>query len=149
MQQYSFQNTIVLINGVEITGWADGDDLISIKRRVDSISDKVGGGGNMVISISSDRSGEFSFKLQQTSPSNAYMQNLVNTQEIAGAAFTPISITFQDIYRQDLASGSTGYIKKPAELVRGEHANTQEWGVVVESLQMVLGVVANVVPFGN
>lgn len=139
MKQYSFQNTIVLINGVEITEWADGDDVISIKRRVDSISDKVGAGGSMVISISSDKSGEFGFKLQQTSPSNSYLQNLMNEQEVAGAAFTPISITFQDLFRNDLASGSIGYIKKPAELQRGEKAANQEWGIVVERLDLVLG----------
>lgn len=139
MQQYSFQNTIVLVNGVEITGWADGDDVISIKRRVDSISDKVGAGGSMVISISSDKSGEFMFKLQQTSESNNYLQNTMNDQEMAGVLFTPITVTFQDIYRQDLASGSAGYIKKPAELTRGEHSATQEWSIVVENLQQVLG----------
>lgn len=146
MQQYSFQNTIILINGVEITGWAEGDDVISIKRRVDSISDKVGAGGSMVVSISSDRSGEFMFKLQQTSPSNNYLQDIINQQELAGVFFEPISITFQDIYRQDLASGSTGYIKKPTEITRGEKSQTQEWSVVVESLQQVLGVVPNSIP---
>jgi hypothetical protein len=143
MQQYSFQNTIVLVAGVEITGWAEGDDVISVKRRVNSISDKVGAGGSMVISISSDKSGEFGFKLQQTSPSNQYLQNLMNAQELAGVSFVPLPVTFQDIYRQDLASGSTGYLVKPTELTRGEKSSTQEWNIVVESLQQVLGVVPN------
>ena len=143
MQQYSFQNTIVLIDGVEITGWAEGDDVIGIKRRVDSMSDKVGAGGSMVVSVSSDRSGEFTFKLQQTSPSNSYLQNKINAMELAGVDFAPVSVTFQDIYRQDLAGGSVGYIKKPAEMTRGEHSTTQEWALVVESLQQVLGNVPN------
>ena len=33
MRPYSFQNTVVIVNGVEITGWAHGDDVIDIKRR--------------------------------------------------------------------------------------------------------------------
>jgi hypothetical protein len=93
----------------------------------------------MVISISSDRSGEFTFKLLQTSISNAYLQSIVDLQERGGTGFTGTKVTFQDIYRNDLASGSIGYVKKPAELTRGSNSNTQEWGIVVESLQQVLG----------
>jgi hypothetical protein len=139
MQQYAFSNTIVLVNGVEITGWADGDDVINVKRRVDSISDKVGAGGNMAISISSDKSGEFTFKLQQVSISNSYLQSLMDSQELGGPTFVPIKVTFQDIYRNDLAIGSFGYLKKPADLTRGAAINNQEWGIVVENLKQVLG----------
>ena len=76
MKRYSFQDTVVLVNGVEITGWADGDDVIGIKRRVDSVSDKMGASGEMMVSVSADRSGEISFKLQQTSSSNKYLNQL-------------------------------------------------------------------------
>jgi hypothetical protein len=143
MQQYSFQNTIVLVDGVEITGWADGDDVISIKRRVDSISDKVGAGGSMMVSISSDKSGEFTFKLQQGSSSNAYLSSKASTEEMGAEFFQPVRVTFQDVFRQDLASGSVGYIKRPSDITRGATAQTQEWTLVVERLDTVLGVVPN------
>ena len=61
MKVYSFQNTVMLVNGVEITGWADGDDVIKIARRADSASDKIGASGDMMVSISADKSGEFTF----------------------------------------------------------------------------------------
>ena len=139
MKRYSFQDTVVVINGVEIVGWADGDDVIQVKRRVDTISDKVGAGGEMMVSISADKSGEFTFKLQQTSSSNKYLNQLCQLQEAAGATFLPVNILFQDTYRQDLATGTVGYIKKPADLSRGAMANNQEWTVVVERLDLVLG----------
>lgn len=139
MRHFSFANTIIVVNGIELVEWSDGDDVISIKRRTDSISDKVGCSGSMVVSVSSDKSGEFTFKLQQTSPSNRFLNNLVNLQEAGGALFTPVAVLFQDTYRQDLATGTVGYIKKPTEMKRGAMASDQEWTIVTERLDLILG----------
>lgn len=139
MKAYSFLNTILYVNGVEITGWAEGDDVITISRRADSASDKIGADGNMMVSISANKSGEFSFKLNQTSPSNKYLASLTALQEGGAKTFIPINVLFQDTYRNDLSTGTVGYIKKPADLQRGEKGNVQEWTVVVERLDMLLG----------
>lgn len=139
MKVYSFQNTVMIVNGVEITGWADGDDVINIARRTDSASDKVGADGTMMVSISADKSGEFTFKLQQTSSSNKYLASLIALQEGGAKTFVPVNVLFQDTYRNDLATGTIGYLKKPADLTRGQQGNNQEWVVVVERLDMLLG----------
>jgi len=139
MRAYSFQNTVVLVNGVEITGWAEGDDVIKISRRTDSASDKVGAGGDMMVSITSDKSGEITFKLQQTSSSNKYLTDIVARQEAGAAAFVPVTVLFQDTYRNDLATGTVGYIKKPSDMTRGTQASDTEWTMVVERLDMLLG----------
>lgn len=139
MRVYSFGNTVMLVNGVEITGWADGDDVINIARRSDSASDKIGANGDMMVSISSDKSGEFAFKLQQTSSSNKYLAGLMALQEGGAKTFVPVNVLFQDTFRNDLATGTIGYIKKPADLQRGAAAGTQEWTVVVERLDLLLG----------
>lgn len=148
MRAYSFQNTVVVVNGVEITGWADGDDVIGIKRRVDSASDKVGTGGDMMVSISADKSGEITFKLQQVSSSNKYLNGLLQLQEAAGARFTPVTVLFQDTYRQDMATGTLGYLKKPADLQRGAQGSTQEWTIVVERLDLIYGDTPDLIPAG-
>lgn len=139
MKAYSFQNTVVLVNGVEITGWADGDDVIGIARRSDSASDKVGAGGDMMVSLSADKSGEFTFKLQQTSSSNKFLNSLMALQEGGAKTFVPVTVLFQDSYRNDLATGTIGYLKKPSDMSRGAQAGNQEWVVVVERLDMLLG----------
>lgn len=139
MKVYSFQNTVMLVNGVEITGWADGDDVIKIARRSDSASDKIGANGDMMVSISADKSGEFTFKLQQTSSANKYLMSLCALQEGGAKTFVPVNVLFQDTYRNDLATGTVGYIKRPPELDRGAQAGAQEWVVVVERLDMLLG----------
>jgi hypothetical protein len=139
MRRYSFQDTILAINGVEITGWADGDDVIDIERRTDSISDKVGASGEMMISVSADKSGMVTIKLQQTSPSNLYLTALCDLQEASGSLFIPCAVTFMDTYRNDIATGLSGYIKKPPKMTRGTQGNNQEWVFVVERLDLVFG----------
>lgn len=146
MRAYSFNNTVVIVNGAEITGWADGDDVIDVKRRVDSASDKVGAGGNMMVSISTDKSGEITFKLQQTSSSNKFLNDLMQRQEASGALFVPVSVLVQDTYRRDQASGTVGYLKKPADMQRGSAGNNQEWCIVVERLDMVFGNTSDLIP---
>jgi hypothetical protein len=139
MKVYSFNNTVMLVNGVEITGWAEGDDVIDISRRADSASDKVGADGTMMVSISADKSGEFKFKLQQTSGSNKFLMSLCALQEGGAKTFVPVNVLFQDTYRNDMATGTVGYIKKPTDVQRGAQAGNQEWTVVVERLDLLLG----------
>lgn len=140
MKVYSFANTVMLINGVEITGWAEGDDVIQVKRLADSASHKVGADGKMMVSLSTDKSGEFTFKLQQTSGSNAYLNGLLALQENTnGNMFIPINCLLQDTQRQDIATGTVGYLKKPADMVRGAQAQNQEWTVVTERLDLIFG----------
>lgn len=135
MKQYSFLNTILLINGIEIQGFDEGDDTINLARLNDSSSHKIGTDGEMTLAISADRSGTATFRLMQSSDSNAYMSALVNAQE--NGAFIPIFMQFKDTVNSDLASGTQGYITKPADMVRGENPNSQEWVVVVERLDML------------
>lgn len=139
MKAYSFLNTIVVVNGVEIVGWSEGDDAIDIKRLADSATHKIGCAGDMMVSLSADRSGSFTFKLQQVSSSNAYLESLLAQQENGADTFTPISVLFQDTFRNDLGQASAGYIKRPSDLKRGEKAGEQEWEVIVERLVLEYG----------
>lgn len=139
MRRYSFLDTIVIVNGVELTGWADGDDVIDIDRRQPSMSDKVGADGEMMVSVNADKSGSLKFKLQQTSPSNEFLTALVSLQEASGSTFIPVFVKFQDCYRNDMAIGSFGYITKPAGMKRGAQGNSADWEVVVERLDLVHG----------
>jgi hypothetical protein len=139
MRAYSFQDYAMLINGVELSGFAEGDDAFMAERRADSASDKVGADGKMMVSISADKSGEFTFKLQQTSPSNKYLMALLALQEFSAKSFVPVNVLCRDTYRNDVASGTVGYIKKPAGQQRGMEGNNQEWVIVTERMDLIFG----------
>lgn len=135
MKNYSFLNTTLLVNGVEIDGWDEGDDVITMERLNDSASDKAGAKGEMVVSLSADRRGLVRFRLMQTSDSNKVLSALVGLQE--NGAFVPTFVQFKDVMTGDLASGTQGYIPRPASIVRGTTANSQEWEIRVERLDLI------------
>jgi hypothetical protein len=130
MKSYSFKNTVMLVAGVPISGFAQGDDVVQGQRRVDAFSDEVGADGNLLVLQNADESGQFTIRLQQSSDSNAYLNGLFQQQ--ARGTFIAVPVTFKDIVNGEIIGGSKGYITKPADVTRGTGANTQEWVLVVE-----------------
>jgi len=137
MKDYSFLNTILLVNGLEISGFDEGDDVISLARLNDSAAHSVGTDGEMTISISADRSGTITFRIMQTSDSNKFLSAFITAQE--NGAFVPIFVQFKDTKGLDLGSGTQGYITRPANMTRGTKAQPQEWNIVVERLDLLHG----------
>ncbi len=135
MREYSFLDTLLLVNGVEISGFDEGDDVITLDRINDSASHKIGADGEMSVAISADRSGEITFRLMQTSDSNTYLSGLITAQE--NGIFVPTFTQFKDTRGGDLGSGTQGYIPKPATMTRGTNPNNQEWRIVVERLDLL------------
>ena len=124
----------------EVTEWSDDDDCFMFKRRQPSATDKVGCGGDMVIFRSSDRSGEFTLKFFQTSPTNKYLNTGLELMEAEDASvFVPISISFIDTNRQDAILGLQGYVKQVPDIARGKDAKVQEWTIVVDKSSVSLG----------
>lgn len=135
MRAYSFLDIIFLVNGVEISGWSEGDSVITFERFNDSASHKIGVDGEMTVTLSADRSGQATFMLMQTSDSNAYLSSLVIAQE--AGVFTPVFVQMKDTRGDDICSGTKGYIPVPASMVRGHNPNEQEWRVVMERLDLL------------
>jgi hypothetical protein len=143
MRAYSILENHLIVSAsgyatFEIDGWAEGDDVLTVRRRSDLITDKVGADGNLTISLNPDRSGEVVIKLQQTSPANKKLLELAATA-ISATTWVPVMLLWQDSFRQDSAAGSPGYIKGFPEVKRGREANEQEWTFVVANLQLLLG----------
>ena len=137
MKQYSFLDTLLLVNGVEVSGFDEGDDVITVERLSDSAQHKIGTDGEMSVAISADRSGIFTFRLMQTSDSNAYLSTLVNLQD--NGVFTPVFAQLKDIRGGDIGSGTQGYIQKQSGLSRGANVVAQGWIIVVERLDIIHG----------
>lgn len=135
MKTFSFKDTILLVNGVPITGYDEGDDVISLARLGDSAAHSIGADGEMTVSLSADRSGEVVFNVMQTSSSNPYLSGLITAQE--NGAFVPVFVQFKDTRGGDIGSGTQGYIPKPADMARGNSAQSQEWRIVVERLDLI------------
>ena len=139
MKAYSIQSNHVIINGIPVTGYAEGDDVITLKRRTPLATDKMGADGRMAVSISADRSGELKIKLMQTSPTNKYLAGLCALEQHGCQTFVPVLFGWLDEYRNDAGVGSVGYISEMPEIKRGAGVNEQEWTFIVERLDLLLG----------
>ena len=135
MQTYTFADITLLIQGSEITGYDDGDDVITLDRLNDSASHTMGVDGEMTVSLSTDLSGTVVFRLLSTSDSNGFLSSLVSSQE--NGAFIPVFIQMKDNRNNDLGSGTQGYMRRPAAMTRGRNVQPQEWTIVVERLDLL------------
>ena len=135
MQQYSFGQTVLLINGVTVSGFDEGDDVITLRRLTDNSAHIMSADGVMTVSFHPDRSGECIFRLNQASDFNGFMSALVSAQE--ANTLVPIAIQFTDLNGNDIISATTGYIPRPADIIRGLNSQSQEWRIIVEKLVMI------------
>jgi len=135
MKAYSFKNVVMLVQGQEITGWPDGDDVIRTERVEDSASHLVGVDGTMTVNISADRSGRIVFRLMQNSESNALLTGLITAQE--NGAFVPVFVQILNTEGGELISGTRGYLTRPADMQFGQNLQAVEWTIVVERLDEI------------
>ena len=135
MKAFSFNNVSLLVQGQEITGWSDGDDVIIADRLNDTASHVIGVDGNMTMSLSNDRSGTLVFKLRQNSESNELLSTLITTQE--NGVFIPVFVQCRNTEGGELISGTQGYIMKPAKVQFGQNLQPVEWTIVVERLDII------------
>lgn len=123
----------------EVTNWSDDDDCFMFKRSSPSATHKIGCDGLMAVFASSDKSGEFTLKVFQTSPTNKYLNAGLALLENGGATFVPISIQFVDVNREDAIVGLFGYVQKVPDIARGKDSKVQEWVIAVETGIVDLG----------
>lgn len=154
MESYSFKNVSLYVNGRAMTDYSEGDDVITCARTEDAASDEVGADGKMAIAINADQSGTVTFRLKQTSPDSGYLFGLVNAMQ--AGTFVPVVVQVKDSRRDDVVVGNVGYIRRPADTVRGTGINTEEWVIRTEKLVTtakdgkndVLGLIADAVAIG-
>lgn len=133
MLEYNFAQTNLIINGVHITGFGEGDEVIQIRRRNNQSEDMMSADGEMIVFDTYDLSGEVRFTLNPMSGANGFMHSLITLSNVVGVR-TPILIQFTDLNGLDIISATTGYIPKPADIRRGLNSGSQTWNVIVERL---------------
>ncbi len=142
MKNYSFEETSLIVADREITGFTDEDDNIQMRRLVDSFDFTIGNKGEMVVFTRADRVGEIIVKLQQTHEDNEFFSLLIAAAE--NGAFVPVPVLYKDNLGNDLITGAKGFLTRPADAIRGNPVQTQEWRIIVERLDMLHGAGLNV-----
>lgn len=151
MKQYSFFNVDLLIDGQQVTGYADSNDIISCARSREAHNKIVDARGNVVVNTIADLSGTITFNLLQVSDWNSVLRAKLDQNQQVGlsgnaATFIPMQIMMSDKMGKAKVTGVNGWITQHPVLVRGTGVNTVQWTIDVERILFEEGTVEEVAP---
>ncbi len=131
---YSFENITAAISG-PAGSFSIGSDAgsaeegISYRMTEDKTTTTTGAGGDIMHSLHAGQTGEITFRLLKTSPVNAQLSQLYDSERGQSGLWGQDTITVQDIVRGDLITGVLmAFIKFPDGGFSKEGPITQEWG---------------------
>lgn len=109
-----------------VSGFAD-ESMITVEFAGDGTSYVSGADGEVVRSI--DPSEIYTVKLAvlQTSPTNAFLQNMFDKDKKDGNG--TFNININDILGKEKFVAEVGWVTKPASFVRGKTQNNREWEI--------------------
>lgn len=109
-----------------VSGFAN-DSMITVEFAGDGTSYVSGADGEVVRSI--DPSEIYTVKLAvlQTSPTNAFLQNMFDKDKKDGNG--TFNININDILGKEKFVAEVGWVTKPASFVRGKTQNNREWEI--------------------
>jgi hypothetical protein len=127
MRTYNSAKVVVIFNGYNITGFADGA-FVGIVMQNDGITTQVGADGEIARAINTDRRCTVTVTLQQTSPANDFMSTMFNTDVLTcGGRVGPILV--QDLCGETIFHASEAWIVKPADAEFGKEISTRAWAI--------------------
>lgn len=134
---YSAKKVVCLVDGVPITGLADGDDAITVERSADAFSLLIGADGEQAALFNPDRSGVATIKLLQTSRSNFALTTKLKIQE--AGQLSPFPFGVKDTGGLDLVIAPNSFVVGPPTAIYGAGHNAREWRLILPSVDIYLG----------
>jgi hypothetical protein len=125
VRTYNPQRVTVIVNGFEVTGFADGT-FINISMVSDGITTQVGADGEIARAINTDKRCNVVITLQQTSPANDFLSGLYDADVLTcGGIAGPIQI--QDLCGTTMFSASAAWVTKPADVEFAKEITNRAW----------------------
>lgn len=122
---YSFTNVNVIFGILELQGFADGDDVVTIEFEADQFNDLAGAKGDVVRSQTNDNRVTITVRLLQQSISNKELNTVYLADRESGNGVSPMVI-------EDKETGETyvinnAWIQKFPTVTRGQNVNSMDW----------------------
>lgn len=126
IRTYNPKQVIVTLGGHIVSGYAE-DSFVSIEGNGDGITRKVGCNGEIVRSVSPDRTFNVKISLLQTSETNSWLQNMQSLDIDTGEGM--FSIEVKDLRGGTLFFAADAWIVKPAARGYGRESSNREWDI--------------------
>lgn len=121
---YDPLQVIVNVDGRDISGFADGTFVTAV-RNADAFTLTVGADGENTRAKSNNKSGRFTFTLQQSSPSNAILNEIATQDELSNGGVVPIRVS--DKSGTSLSEGEKCWCMKKPDAPFGKETDNREW----------------------
>lgn len=144
MFQYAFQSVDLLVDGVEVDGFADSNAIISAGYNTPQQGHVIGARGEMAVATTRNKSGRISFNLLMTSSWNQVLQIRAQSNvniALSGnsALFQPLQVMMNDKMGNTVFTGVNGYIPMMPAVTRGSGIGTVTWVMMFEEMVISRG----------
>ena len=138
MAVFDPKQVVVLLDGREISDWADGSDVISAEHSAGAGEYTIGANGKGVFVANPDKSLKLQLKIKQHSEDNKFLTDLFYKQKNSIKTFTPVTLSIRDLINDDTVTAVKGYFVDAHTYVRGVGHNAVTHTIVFESGEIKL-----------
>lgn len=131
LKNYAADRVVVTFKGHIFGGYASGS-FVKVGRSEDSFKKYVGADGSVSRARMSDKSGEVTITLAQTSPSNDFCTRTLKEDEELGTGYGPLMV--KDLLGNTLAMSANAWIRKPPDQEFAAEISEREWTLDCERL---------------
>jgi len=124
---FSFEHVAISINGVPVSCFWEGDDVVTVTPHADTITPMIGAGGCPLISVSTDRAAIIALKLQHTSPSHKFLTELHQQMRLGNITTFVFSVVDTQSFEGGVAKDCL-LMAKPVRTY-GANATQREWRI--------------------
>jgi len=137
MLTYDPEKALVLVDGVAISGFADGT-AITLAYDEPRFSTSVGQGGSVAIARNASKLATLTITLQQTSASNDVLSGLMQAH-MTGLKNGIGIVTVLDASGRTAAAATDCYIENMAQIVLGKEITNREWVIKLARAEIFVG----------
>lgn len=134
---YSFKNITVIVGGKTITGFMEGDSVITIEYESPIIADISGADGDTVTSFLQDKRATITLSLHKSSPANDVF-SIIKTAYLSGT-IVPTPLLIKDSAGRDLHAASHVSLLSNPTINYGANSSAVEWTLRAPALVSYVG----------
>lgn len=121
---YDAKKVTVIVDGVEITGFAEGT-FVTSKKSADSVTEHVSPQGDVAFAVNNNSLGEIKVTLNQTSPAIPYLNNIANKNLVV-----PVWVVSDNAIKEK-SGGTYGIIKVQPEASYSGEITSREYTFLI------------------
>ena len=130
----SFAKVAATVSGREVHGFWEGDDPLMVEEHADAGTPQVGADGDVIFSDSANVSAIVTLRLQESSPTHAYLQSLYD-RRVANGIAPAFPFTFVDTVSSEGGSAEACKIMNRPTVGIGTNATQREWKIFAAKMQ--------------